>query len=153
MELTQNKSFLSKPLFWELFGLAVVVGILNSFAVAYNLYWSLYEFDSLVHFLAGATVAIFFLWLYFFSGFFNPQKRNLVDFIIVALVGSVFIAVAWEVYELILGEVVIQKTQYQYDTTLDFIMDILGIVGASFYGYLRELKNNKKEIQMETISL
>lgn len=136
-------------LFWELIFLGVIVAILNSFAVAYDLYWSVYELDSLVHFLAGALVAIFFLWLYFFSGIFSPPKRNLWTFLKIAFLGSIFVAVSWEVYELILGEAVIQKAEYPYDTTLDFIMDALGIVGASFYAYLKELESIKTLIKSD----
>ena len=35
------------------------------------------EFDSVVHFFGGTTLGAFFLWFYFFSGFFVPQKRDL----------------------------------------------------------------------------
>ena len=135
-----------KPLFWELFLLTVVVGVLNYFALAYDLYWFVYEFDSLMHFLAGALVAIFFIWVYFFSGFFNPTKRTLFAFLKIAFLSSIFVAVSWEVYEVFLGEVVVQGLEYAYDTTLDFIMDILGILGATFYGYMKEInriKNNE----------
>ena len=135
-----------KPLFWELFLLTVVVGVLNYFALAYDLYWFVYEFDSLMHFLAGALVAVFFIWVYFFSGFFNPTKRTLFTFLKIAFLSSIFVAVSWEVYEVFLGEVVVQGLEYAYDTTLDFIMDILGILGATFYGYMKEInriKNNE----------
>lgn len=130
-------------LFWEVWFIGAIVAVLNSFAVAYDLYWFVYELDSLVHFLAGAWVALFFLWLYFFSGFLNPKKRDLMAFLRIAFLGSLFIAFSWEIYELILGEAVIQKAEYPYDTTLDFIMDSLGIVGASFYAYIKEINGIK----------
>lgn len=136
-------------LFWEFIFLAIIVVILNSFAVTYDLYWSVYELDSLVHFLAGALVAIFFLWAYFFSGFFSPQKRDLWTFLKIAFLGSIFVAVSWEIYELILGEADIQKAAYPYDTTLDFIMDALGVVGVSFYAYIKELESNKAQVKSD----
>jgi hypothetical protein len=92
-------------------------------------------------------LAAFFLWLYFFSGFFKPVDRGLLRFLFVAIVGSLAIAVAWEAYELLLGEAVIQKAAYPYDTTLDFIMDFLGMVAVTFYGYLREINFKKISIQ------
>lgn len=138
-----------KPLFWELFLLVVVVGTLNSFALVYDLYWHIYELDSLVHFLGGALVAIFFIWIYFFSGFFNPSNRNFGTFLKIAFVGSIFVAVSWEIYELLLGEAAIQKTEYAYDTTLDFIMDTLGILVACFYGYIKELEINKTQVKSD----
>lgn len=134
---------LKKPLFWEMFVLLAIVGILNYIATIYHLYWATSEFDSVVHFFGGTAISTFFLWLYFFSGFFNPQKRSLGKFLLVSILGSMFVAISWEVYELILGEAKMQKTEYPYDTTLDLIMDLLGILGAFFYGYMKELENRK----------
>ncbi len=134
-----------KPLFLEMFVLLILVGGLNYLATFYHLYWTINEFDSAVHFLGGAALSAFFLWVYFFSGFFNPQNRNLRMFLAVAIVGSLVVAIAWEAYELILGEAVLQKAAYAYDTTLDFIMDTLGMVAVAFYGYIREIEFKKIE--------
>lgn len=147
----ENKTRISKtPLFLEFSILAFLVATINSFALAYDLYWSVYELDSLTHFLGGALVATFFIWIYFYSGFFRPTDRKLWSFVKIALIGSVFIAVTWEIYELLLGEAAIQKAEYPYDTTLDFIMDTLGILAAIFYGYLKELNFNKILIDVES---
>jgi len=130
-----------KPLFWEMLILLAVVGILNYVAHYYHLYWSVYEFDSIVHFLGGATLSAFFLWLYFFSGFFKPQDRSLKYFFIIAIIGTIFIGVSWEIFELFLGEDVLQKTEYPYDTMMDFIMDFLGAITIAFYAFIKEEKN------------
>jgi len=143
---------IKKPLFWETFVLLAIVGILNYIANLYHLYWSVNEFDSLVHFLGGATIAIFFLWLYFFSGFFNPPNRNLKTFLLVAILGAMFVSVAWEIFELILGEASMNKAEYPFDTTLDFIMDLLGALAACFYGYLRETKSEARNSKSENVS-
>jgi len=81
------------------------------------------------------------LWLYFFSGFFNPQNRSLKHFLIIAIVGMLFVAVSWEIFELFLGEAVLQKAEYPYDTMMDFIMDFLGAITVSFYAFIKEGKN------------
>ncbi|MFA6269746.1 MAG: hypothetical protein WC657_00880 [Candidatus Paceibacterota bacterium] len=127
-----------KPLFLETFILLATVGILNYFATRYHLYWSTYEFDSLVHFLGGATLSAFFLWAYFFSGFFDPQKRKLKNFLLVAFLGAMSVAIIWEIYEIFLGEVAVSGAEYPYDTMMDLIMDFLGIMAFCFYGYMRE---------------
>jgi len=129
---------LKKPLFWEMFVLIVSVGGLNYIANLYHLYWSIYEFDSLVHFLGGATLSAFFLWLYFFSGFFNPQKRNLTKFLIISITGAMFVAISWEIFELFLGEAIINKAEYPYDTMMDITMDLLGIIAVCLYAYIEE---------------
>ena len=116
----------------------VSVGGLNYIANLYHLYWSIYEFDSLVHFLGGATLSAFFLWLYFFSGFFNPQKRNLTKFLIISITGAMFVAISWEIFELFLGEAIINKAEYPYDTMMDITMDLLGIIAVCLYAYIEE---------------
>ncbi len=128
-----------------MFFLLVIVGILNHVAIIYHLYWSVYEFDSLVHFLGGATLSAFFLWFYFFSGFFSPQKRNFTKFLLISILGAMLVAISWEIYELLLGEAVIQKSEYPYDTIMDLIMDFLGVIAICFYGYLREKKLEGKK--------
>src|SRR3989344_6088268 len=141
-----------KTLFWEALFFCAVVGVLNYFANIHNWYWSVRELDSLVHFLAGLSWGLLFLWFYFFSGFFLPQKRSFFQFLILALVGILFIAVSCEIYELLLGEAVFNKLQYPFDTTLDFIMDFLGALVACLYGYLREMKSEAPNPKSENIS-
>ena len=133
---------LKKPLFWEMFALLAIVGVLNYIANVYHLYWFVYEFDSIVHFLGGATLSAFFLWLYFFSGFFNPKNRSLKYFLIISIIGMIFVAVSWEIFELFLGEDILQKAEYPYDTMMDLIMDFLGAITISFYAFIKEEKNN-----------
>jgi len=129
---------LKKPLFWEMFFLFAIVGILNWFAVTYNLFWYVREFDSLLHFLGGVFLSIFFLWFYFFSGLFASSKRDLKHFLIVSILGVVLVAVCWEIYELLTGEAEFGRSEYSFDTVLDFIMDLLGALAACFYGYMKE---------------
>lgn len=131
---------LRKPFFIETFILLVVVGTLNWIASVYNLYWSVYEFDSLVHFLGGATLASFFIWLYFYSGIFGETQKSLNRFLLVAMIGAMFLAVAWEIYEFLIGEVNIMGAAYPFDTTLDFIVDFLGALAFCLYGYLKICK-------------
>lgn len=132
---------LKKPLFLETFLLLAIVGVLNYVATTYDLYWSVTEFDSLMHFLGGATVAIFFLWSYFYSGAFNSTNTSLTRFLSVSLLGLLLVAVLWEIYELVLGEAKFAKSTYLSDTTLDFIMDFLGGIVACMYAYLRKIKS------------
>lgn len=129
-----------KPLFWETFFLLAVVSFVNYIATAYHLYWSINEFDSGVHFLGGATVSTFFAWLYFYSGYFSPARRDLWQFFLISVIGTLFISVSWEAYELVLGEARFDKAGYAFDTALDLIMDTLGSIAACFYAYMREVK-------------
>lgn len=132
-----------KPLFLEAILFFVIVVALDQFARAYHLYWSIYEFDSIVHFFAGITTSLFWLWLYFFSGFFNPQKRNLKQFILVAILGAILVGVSWEIYELIFKQTLVAKVDYSYDTAMDLLMDLLGALAGCFYAHLKENNLNK----------
>lgn len=120
--------------------LLVVVVFLDQLARAKHLYWSFYEFDSLVHFLAGAAVALFFSWLYFFSGIFNPPRRNLARFLLIAFLGTMFVGFCWEIYELVFGQTMVQEADYSQDLFLDIVMDLFGVLAGCFYGYLKEEK-------------
>ncbi len=137
-----------KLLFWETFGLLLIVGILNELARAFNLYWRVAEYDSLLHFLGGAFAASLVLWLYFYSGIFYPPKRNFGRFLLISFLAITFIAVVWEIYELVLGEAKFNEFGYGFDTTLDFIMDFLGAFAICFYAYLRELEYKVSKIQI-----
>src|SRR5574343_1759254 len=108
-----------KSIFIETFVLLFITGVLNQIASIYNLYWTLYEFDSVVHFFGGATLSAFFIWLYFFSGVFEPQDKSLKNFLLISFFGVMFVSISWEIYELLLGEVLIQKVAYPYDTMMD----------------------------------
>ena len=57
-----------------------------------------------------------------------------------------FVAISWEIFELFLGETVMKKSEYPYDTIMDLIMGLLGVISACFYGYVRELENKKIQI-------
>jgi hypothetical protein len=129
---------LKKPLFKEMLALFFIVGALHLIASIYHLYWSIYEFDSVVHFFGGAALSTFFLWFYFFSDFFNPQKRSLTQFLIVSTMGAMFIGISWEIFEIIFKQTMVQKLDYSYDTTMDLMMDFLGAVVACFYAYIEE---------------
>lgn len=122
----------------EIVILFLAVLALHVVATVYHLYWSIYEFDSLVHFLGGAGLSLFFIWFYFFSAFFNPQKRNLMKFLVVSTLGALFVGFFWETYELIWKQTMASKADYSYDLMMDLIMDFLGIVAACFYAYIRE---------------
>lgn len=136
---------LKKPLFLEAVILFLLAGALHLVATIYHLYWSIYEFDSIVHFFAGAALAIFFLWFYFFSEYFDPKKRSLKKFLIITFFGSMFVALSWEIYEIVFKQTFVQKNDYAYDTTMDIIMDILGILAGCFYGFMKELEIKKTE--------
>lgn len=133
-------------IFGEMFSLVSLTVFLNYIANYFHLYWSVYWFDKLLHFLGGAGAAGFFIWLYFFSNFFGPRKRNLKDFFIISVLGGLMVSFVWEVYEIYFGKVFIKNSGYIYDTTIDVLMGFLGSIAFCFYGYFYELKKEEKNL-------
>ena len=130
-------NILGKPLIKELVAIALLVLCLHVVAVYFYLYWSIDEFDSVMHFLGGALVALFFVYLYFVSGAFVPKRKGVANYILISLLGLVFVGVSWEIYELLYGLTYVTWADYASDTALDFVMDTLGGVSAALYGYIR----------------
>lgn len=97
------------------FGALVLTGalaIFNSIALEQYLYWKFEWFDTFMHFLGGMSIAAF-------VGAILLTHRPYAFF------GISFVAfVAWEVFEYLFG--IPREANYAFDTTIDFIMDILG---------------------------
>lgn len=140
-----------KPLFKESALLLLGIAVLHLLAVIFYLYWQWGEFDSLMHFLGGLWVSLTFLWLYFFSGIFQPAQRTLSRFIFISTLGLIFVAVAWEIFELLAKVTFVYWKDYFSDTALDFVMDFLGSIAGAFYGYMRELGFEKQTQNVLTL--
>ena len=119
--------------------LGLSVSAAHLLAVHFHLYWTIREFDSLSHFLAGAFVSSVFIWLFFFSGFFNLRKINLLQFLVTSILGVVLVSVGWEIFELITDTTSTTKINYYFDTTLDTIMAILGGIIFSLFFYRKHI--------------
>lgn len=136
---------IKKPLFREMFYMLFIVAALNVLAIKFYLYWSLKEFDSLVHFLGGACVSLIFVWLFFYSGLFAPKDRSLKNFLVVSILGVIFVGILWEIYEILVGATDVSDSEYAFDTSLDIVMDTLGALSACFYAYIREIDISFKD--------
>jgi len=134
---------LRRPLFKEFFASFLILGVLNYLANQYDWYWTITTFDSFMHFMGGVVVVLFFDWLYFYSGLFAPEQRSMSHFLLVSIFSLVLVAVAWEAYELLLGEANFHGRNYPFDTAIDFVMDTLGGLTACFYAYMKELESKK----------
>lgn len=110
-------------------GFVVVVAFLHFIALYFHLYWSLWWFDIVMHFLGGAWVAAFTLWhmLRLVAG--RGQGRMKIGGIVVLT--TLCVGVLWEVYEYVFGVSLIGKEAYVVDTTLDIVMDTVGAITVS----------------------
>ena len=98
--------------------LVVLLWGLNAVASAFYLYWTVWWYDVMMHFLGGVTLGCFAL-------YFMPKisKKTLIAaFSIVMIVSG-----AWEVFEYVTDISPAQEgANYAADTTQDLVLDAVG---------------------------
>lgn len=105
---------------------AAYVAILNTFAIEFSLYWQVWYFDIIMHFLGG-------LWFGFlFLAYLHHTRRTRPLFWIIILVLG--IGVAWELFEFVFGIQDVFSNEHICDTLLDLVMDTLGAVASYLIG-------------------
>jgi len=111
-------------LLYTAFALIALLGIVHIIAETFYLYWTLWWFDNVSHFLGGLALGVFIVW------FLNPEKRSPGSFLTV-LACLLALGVAWEIFEYI-NDLSYSIEGYALDTTTDLIMDALGATLAYF---------------------
>lgn len=103
-----------------------LIGFLNFLAMKFYLFWTIFWFDMLMHFLGGFFIGLLAIYLFVK----NPKYKNMlfVSFLSIFIVG-----ILWEVFELYFGMTDINSTDYFSDTGMDFIMDFLGAFVSVIY--------------------
>ena len=126
---------LKQKLFVEQFILVAIIALLHFFALKFYLYWSIWWFDIVVHFLGGVWVGLIIMWFFFFSGFIyknvNLVKNSKIFFI--TIVSVIVVGVLWEIWEVWADLISIDDIGYFLDTPLDIVMDTLGGTTAFVY--------------------
>ncbi len=79
----------------------------------------------MMHFLGGLTLAIFVAWI------LRIESRSFKSFLKL-LVCVMFLGVGWEVFEYVFG-IAAPPEEYLADTSLDIIMDTIGLVAAYYH--------------------
>lgn len=131
--MNENRSFT----FFTL-GLIVLIFVLNTVANIKFLYWELWWFDIMMHFLGGMFVAAASLYLYYHSSYITPLHKGAFFVLVFSLMAATFIGVLWELFEysleLIRGEVnsVLFPRLTLSDTLGDLVMDMLGALIMGF---------------------
>ncbi|MEX0932373.1 MAG: hypothetical protein WDZ61_00565 [Parcubacteria group bacterium] len=124
------------------FALILALGILHFSAIFFYFYWTLWWFDTMMHFLGGLSIGMFIIWVSSKAGFLGvgipPRGRAMtVVLILIAVIG-----VGWEVFEYIFNIAKSTEDSYVLDTIADLVADMVGgftavIVGRKglFYKY------------------
>lgn len=130
MEKYRNKTL------FILFIILVFIWGLHVLGTYFFWYWRMSWFDIIVHGLAGVWVGGISLWFYYLSGYIKPQYYGGDFIILLSLVVVLFVGVAWEIFEVLIGSISVLYQEYSLDTAIDIIIDIVGALIASFYFYI-----------------
>lgn len=118
--------------------LSISVLSLHILALNFFLYWRIWWFDLLVHFLAGALSSFFFIWI-----FRNKIREIFPTTPFLSAVFTLMVGLIWELFEYKTG-LTFSSSSYTLDTSLDILFTFLGGLCAVIY-YL----SNRSKIQIE----
>lgn len=121
-----DRKKLAKRLIYLIFFILVVNFLANKF------YWysAISYFDMFMHFLGGFWLGLFFLYLF-------PTKENYSIFILKMLLFILLIGVGWEVFEILVNDVLVKNPFNYLDTISDIFFDLFGGVMAGLYFFKR----------------
>ena len=117
-------SNLGRPRPRDIFALLAIIGFLHLLALEREYYWLLSWYDIMMHLLGGFWTVATIFWL---------RNEGLLPFTLNfsrALLATIAIGLAWEVYELAFGLTFTAKAGYLEDTMLDLMFDLSGALGA-----------------------
>lgn len=114
--------------------LSVGIAFLHITAIVFYLYWIFWWYDMFVHFLGGIFIALFVLWIQFFSGYVSvPVSFSARHAFFFTLFWLFAIGIGWEVFERLVGHTW-SIEGYWLDTSIDVALGIIGgVVGFLFF--------------------
>ena len=115
-----------KKLFKTLAYLIVFILTINFFANKFYWYYSIWYFDVIMHFLGGFWVGLAFLYLF-------PPKDSPLGAIFITLLLVLTVGVLWEVFEILINEIIAQNPFNVLDTASDIFFDLSGGLCAILY--------------------
>lgn len=124
---------IKKPLFKQTFSLLFVIGISDFFANSLYLYWTVWWFDMVMHFISGVCVGMagVLFWQYIFEKNLSFSKA-----IKVGVISAFVIGIGWELFELYFEVTSFSDgVLYITDTTSDVILDVCGGLLGAIYGH------------------
>lgn len=102
---------------------SILIFIAHYFGIHLNWYVTLFGYDSIVHALGGAAIALCVL----ISRSFLPRRySHSLQKLSSVIIGVVIIGIAWELFEIFYDLSVQPGQPYWPDTIKDIIMDVIG---------------------------
>lgn len=120
-------------------------------AYALSLYYVIPWLDNAMHFWGGISIALFFVWFFYFSGRFSGVSQAVWFVLLLSLGGVALVAVGWEFFEFI-GNNTFAEGVFQGDlpdTMGDLFLALLGglLVVTSLLPKIK--KENQQQIYGE----
>lgn len=124
---------------WLISVLSIAVLSLHLLALDLFLYWKVWWFDLLVHFLAGALSSLFFIWI-----FRKKIGKTVPTIHFLSALFTLGVGLVWEVFEYLTG-LTFSSSSYALDTSLDILFTFFGGLCAVVY----HLSDGAKKIRDE----
>lgn len=123
--------------------LIVLIGVSHSIVLFRHLQFTHPWVDIPLHLAGGLWIGLFSLWLYYSDRTRFPEKDRSLHFVVtVALVSSMTIGAAWELFEYVVNLLTVGEFYDLVDMLADLTNDAIGALsGAAFFvkrGYNRE---------------
>ncbi len=120
--------------------LVIVIALAHLFAMEFNLYFHVWWFDLVMHFLGGFWCGLFALDRFRKTWLKRGLKPGIGRVISAGLLGAFVFGILWEIYEYTFGFTFTSKSSYVVDTVLDLIMDSAGgiLAGATLVGSFKK---------------
>ncbi|MFZ2484963.1 MAG: hypothetical protein WAX80_03130 [Minisyncoccia bacterium] len=111
--------------------LAIIGVVLRSMAEAYYLYWTIWWYDVLLHFLVPFTGGLGIYWGLFYSGLiFRNELGSRMFRVAIVFVCVMAVVVGWEIFEFVY-EFRESTEGYELDTLIDLILGTSGALLAT----------------------
>jgi len=128
-----------KKLTKRLVYLILFIFVVNLLANKLYWYYSIWCFDMLMHFLGGFWVGLLFL-------YFSPIQKDL-NSVVRILLFVLFVSIGWEIYEVLVNDLIARNPFNFLDTMSDIFFDLSGGACAILYYFKRIMIIEKNTVQ------
>lgn len=117
--------------------ISLLIAVLDRAAYSYHLYFTLWWFDIVMHFLGGILVALSALYVVRLTGKAVSSLR-LLTLILITVGAPLVVGSLWEVFEIVIDSA--SPGNAAIDTTTDLIFDTVGAIVVLMYALSRRRK-------------
>jgi hypothetical protein len=120
------------------FALVVILGGFHIVASTFYLYWTVWWFDNVMHFLGGLSIGLLSLWGAYMSGFLGREARGRFRILLTVVISVLVVGLGWEIFEYLFGisNPTLGET-YMKDTIYDLSFDLIGAILVGLWGSRR----------------